>query len=561
MNSLFLLTSTFFFIWSLRNLLFWVGLWQLKEYRPDRIKIHLLETDQGKKLLLSKFSLIKWIILLGYGITIFQDDIVYLYQLIIAGVFFVQFIFVVKEIWLHLIKRPTFSIKALFILAISFLSIYILYLFPVVDKFLWLLVLDRLLVMVVFSFIVFTSFPTELYRDWKIERAIKKIRRHKNVLIIAVTGSYGKSSTKEYIAQILGRKFRVIKTKGTNNTPIGLAQTILTQLNEHTQIFVAEMGAYKIGEITQLCQIARPHISVLTAVNYQHMSLFGSIENTMKAKYEIMEALPRYGLGLFNGNNDRVYNLYEKTIYAENNPHKRVSLAYGIVEEKSTKQKHFNIIATQIKVKKDSIVFDVILKFPYEEKTKRITNIEAPVIGIHSLENILPGIFLGSYLGMSNNEVKETLASLTGMPKTMTLIPTELYGMFVDDTFNANPEAVLAALSYAKLYKAEKGTGGKKILVLQPMIELGKNAGEEHYRIAKEISIVCDYLLLTNKNYLSKIQRGILDGGGKCEIKTSDQNSLAEFILKKSRKNDIVIFEGKESNFVLTRLLAKFKNK
>lgn len=160
---------------------------------------------------------------------------------------------------------------------------------------------------------------------------------------------------------------------------------------------------------------------------------------------------------------------------------------------------------------------------------------------------------------MGVHEIKEAIGSLMPLPQTMNLIHAVSETTYIDDTFNANPQALLAALSYMKLYKSQDGEGGKRILVLQPMIELGKKAGEEHYKTSKQISLVCDYLLLTNKNYYSQIMQAVTDGGGKCEVRVGNASSFASLILKKTGRHDVVVFEGKEAGITLRKLLKKGK--
>lgn len=532
MNILFFVTSLGFFIWVLRNILFWVALWQLKEYRFDRVFIHLKETQQGKSLLFSKDSNLKWFIIFAYILVLINDIPPLPYQIIITIIFSFYAFLVFKEVYLRLFKRPVFTFKALVITFLTLLSIFLLFQIPLIDKFVWLILLDRIISLVIGFFVFLFSFPTELYRDFKIEKAIKKIKAQKKLLVIGVTGSYGKSSTKEYVGQILENKFEVVKTKGTNNTPIGIANTILSDLKNDTQVFVVEMGAYKKGEIKDMCQIVQPKIGVLTAVSYQHASLFGNLKNTSAAKYELVEALPSDGLALFNGNNEDVCNLYKKT--------KIKKVLYKSFLNKPSKT-DAAIYAFNVKTYKEQIAFDVFLK---GQKLR----FEAPLVGIQNIENILPGIFIADYLGMSKAQIKKAVAMLYPLPKTMNIHKNSNGAVLVDDTFNANPDAILAALQYMKIYK------GKKILVLQPMIELGKNAKNEHYRIALEISKVCNFLLLTNNNFHQEIVKGIEDGGGGCIVLVDNPIKLSEFVRKNTKKEDVVVFEGKEANVVLSKI-------
>lgn len=532
MTTLFFIAAVGFFIWIIRNILFWTCLWQLKEYRFDRVFVHLKETQQGKSLLFSKDSNLKWTIIFAYILILINDIPPLPYQIIITIIFSFYAFLVFKEAYLRLFKRPVFTFKALAIIFLALLSIFFLFQIPLIDKFVWLILLDRFTPLVIGFFVFLFSFPTELYRDFKIEKAIKKIKAQKKLLVIGVTGSYGKSSTKEYIGQILEKNFKVIKTKGTNNTPIGIANTILADLKKGTQVFVVEMGAYKKSEIGEMCQITQPKIGVLTGVNYQHASLFGNLKNTLAAKYELIEALPSDGLALFNGNNENVYSLYKKT--------KKRKVLYESFLGKPSKT-DAAIYAFNVKTYKEQIAFDVFLN-------RQKLHFEAPLVGIQNIENILPGIFIADYLGMSKAQIKEAVSMLLPLPKTMNLCKMQNGVVLVDDTFNANPDAVLAALQYMKIYK------GKKILVLQPMIELGKNAKNEHYRIAFQISKVCNFLLLTNKNFYQEILKGIEDGGGKCIVLVDNPIKLSEFIKKNTGRGDVVVFEGKETDVVLSKI-------
>lgn len=542
MTILFFLASVGFFLWVGRNILFWVYLWQLKEYRFDRLFIHLTETTQGRQLLFSKESLLKWISIFGYGLVLYNSHWLFPYQVFVTAIFGHQVLIVFRELFWGFLKRPTLTIKALFLTLLSLYAVFFFFLIPLIDRFLWLLIIDKITPLVVGFFVFFFSFPTELYRDYKIERATKKIQNRNDLLVIGVTGSYGKSSTKEYTAEILKHNFNILKTQGTNNTPIGIANTILSGLKKKTEVLVVEMGAYKKGEIAQMCAMVHPKIGILTAVNYQHLSLFGSLENTISAKYEIIESLPKDGLALFNGNNKNAYKLFKKTKIGKNGKKK---ILYRCIYSDSNDKEGKNsgdIVAYNIITHKTNLSFDVLL----DGKVFRLTT---PLIGAHNIENILPGIYIAHYLGMSEAKIKKAVSLLSPLSKTMVFHGLSNGAVVIDDTFNANPNAVIAALDYMKTY------GGKRILVLQPMIELGENAQSEHYQIAKEISKVCDFLLLTNRNFYKDIKRGIEDGGRECEIKIGNAQTLSEFIHQTIGKKDIVVFEGKEASFTLERLL------
>ncbi|QQG40458.1 MAG: UDP-N-acetylmuramoyl-tripeptide--D-alanyl-D-alanine ligase [Candidatus Levyibacteriota bacterium] len=529
MSILSFFTSLFFGIWITRNILFWISLWQTKEYRFDRMWAHIKDTEQGRGLFLSPLLLLKLLGIFAYGFVIYENSLLLSYQVLIGLLFLYQAKDVFLEVRSHTLKRPVFTPKAFVIFLLSIIVASVFFFLPFLEESLWFLILDRIVPIFVALFIFFFSFPTELYRDFQIGKAEEKIRRNKKLLTIGITGSYGKSSTKEYVAQILRKKFRVLKTKGTNNTAIGVANTILAGLQQATEIFVVEMGAYKRGEIAQICRIVHPKIGILTAVNKQHVSLFGSLENTIATKYELIDSLPNNGLAIFNGNNINTDNLYLKT-------DKRKVL---YVCEKSVK--NAQIVATNVQVKKTSVSFTIV----YRKKKIRL---QAPVIGSHTVENILPAIYLGLYLHMKDEEIRDAVSSFTPPQHTMTR--HELGGVsLIDDTFNANPQSVLAALLYMSIYTE------KKILVMQPMIELGKDAHLEHKRIGKAVADVCDYLLLTNNNYRKDILEGIKKGEKKCHVYIGSALEIIKFIESHTKKGDVVVFEGKEAGLPLEKIL------
>lgn len=528
MDFLYLITSILFFIWIIRNTLFWVSLWQLKEYRLDRMLVHLKETHQGKRLFFSPLSILKWSTFILYIAVILNHRLFFLEENFILFIFVIQSIFIASEFYNRTIKRPVPTLKAILIIFLTLFLVFLSFAVPLVEKFFWLVFLDRAVAFIIAFFVFVFYFPTELYRDWKIDRATKKLSQHKKIVVIGVSGSFGKSSTKEYIAQILDKKFNVLKTKGTNNTPIGIANTILSGLKKDTEIFVVEMGAYKRGEIKEMCQMTHPKIGVLTSVSEQHLSLFGSIQNTIKAKYELIDSLPKNGLAIFNGNNEITKRLYDGC--------DKKKILYECLNSKKAEVSAFNILA-----EKEKINFSVRLN-------NKIFHFEAPLIGEQNVNNILPAIYIANFLGMRMDEIKRAVLDLLPLPKTMILKKGPKNMTVVDDSFNASPDAVLAAINYMKIYS------GKKFLVLQPMIELGSNAEDEHYKVTMLISKLCDYLFLTNKNFYEAILGGIKEGRGKCVVKVQKAKDIAEYIKRKASPNDIAVFEGKEAGIVLNKM-------
>lgn len=528
--------SVLFSIWIIRNILYWVALWQTKEYRFDRMLVHLKETKEGGSLLFSPFSLLKWAALVLYIPVALDDNLIPYFSIFVLSVYSFTALSVFNELREKRFKRPKLTIKALIISFLSLIFALGLFFIPLFTLRVWVVIVDKVTTLFIAFLIFVFSYPTELFYDFQVEKARGKIKNLRKLLVIGVTGSYGKSSTKEYIASILSKKFKTAKTYGTNNTKIGVAKNILKQVSKDTQIFVAELGAYKKGEIEEICNMVNPKIGILTAVSPQHASLFGGIANTIEAKYELIKSLPKNGIALFNGNNSIASDLYKKT---------EIKKIIYKVFRKSLGEQRVDIKATHVTVSKYGISFTV-------SRGKRSIRLKAPLIGVHNIENILPGVFLAMYLGMSDEEIEDAVSSLTPLTKTMNLKKLSNGMVIIDSTFNVNPQSFMTIFDYITQYR------GRRIIVMQPMIELGSHGGLEHYKVGYHASTLCDYLFLTNRNFYKDIQKGITDGQGKCELISTNDREIAKFIRAKTLRgdsDDVIIFLGRETAKVLRQIV------
>jgi UDP-N-acetylmuramoyl-tripeptide--D-alanyl-D-alanine ligase len=395
MGLLFILTSSLFFLWVLRDILFWLWLWQHNDYRADRFFADI----RKKKPRITGFSplliLVKIILLLLFILVIFNDYLLNYYHFAIAALYVYQTFFIGKEIYKNKLKKPRLNLRAVLIILLSITALIIFFVLQLMDAFFWILLADLSLPVLVALFVLILSFPTEVWGDWQTDQALKKLRKNPDLLIIGVTGSYGKSLVKDAIAQVLGVKYKVIKTHGADNTLVGISSTILKHLESDTDIFVAEMSAYKIGEIAALCRYIRPKIGVLTGINNQYRTLFKSQENINRTNYELVESLPKKGLCLFNGNNNNTSQLYKKS--------KKQKVIYA-----TELSKHFvpipDIKAFHITHKPKRSIFNVQLR--------DTSYINLSIRSGLNIEYVLPAIYIAYSLGMSEAEIKKAVAQL-----------------------------------------------------------------------------------------------------------------------------------------------------
>lgn len=529
---IFWLTSLFFFSFLIFNTISYLSLWEEKEFKLKRILIYLKETKKGRGLILGPENLIKWFAIFLYGTTIFLGGDFY-YHILVALLYLYVFIKVILRIYHREFAFPTPSLNSFLIIIFALAFSAVLFVFPPLDRYLWILIIDRFhpLILIFFLgvFLIFFDFR----QDTIINRAIDKLEKHKNLLTISVVGSYAKGSTREFIARILAIKFNVLENTTPFSNALGIAKTIISRLTRDTQVFVVEMNDYKPHDIYEMSNIARPKIAVITGINDEKISVFGSINNIIDSKYEIVETLPRDGIVLLNGDNPNAISLYDrirhkKFIFSSfSNGERQVLHRFGTGQP--------SIEAENIKLSKFSVSFNVhVLGRKY-----RLSNIK--LIGLQNVENLLPGIFLGLYLGIDFALIRKEIAKIVPLSQTMNPSKTAKGTILINDTYNSHINSVKGAVEYMKLYK------GKRILILEPLTELGKNAYQDHLGLGKEIGKACDYLFLTNDNYYKPLILGIAQEKSLCLVQVLPPVKIVKFIEKNIGPSDVVVFEGKEA--------------
>lgn len=294
--------------------------------------------------------------------------------------------------------------------------------------------------------------------------AIQKLAKYKrslyNIPVIGITGSVGKTSTKDLIASVLSTEFNVLKTAGNYNNEIGLPLTIL-RLKEHNAM-VLEMGMSAFGEISLLTSIAKPTTAVITIIGSSHIGELGSRENILKAKLEILEGLNENGSLIINNDNDLL------NIWNKDNKDKHKHITYAI-ENKS------DLNATNIKLLENSSTFEIELN---EKKYK----IEVPVGGKHFVYNSLAAIAVGLEYNISIENIIKGIKNFLLTKQRMEVLKTKDNITIINDSYNASYESIKAALEYLQTIKANR-----KIAVLGDVLELGDFSKQMHENIGKEV--------------------------------------------------------------------------
>ncbi len=310
-------------------------------------------------------------------------------------------------------------------------------------------------------------------------RAKRKIDAYSGIKI-AITGSYGKTSIKNLLYEVLSMRYACLKTPASYNNEMGICRTILEKMN-HQEIFICEMGADHLHEIEDLCNFVQPQYGILCAVGPQHLSTFKTIENILHEKMKILECLNEKGMGFFNFDNFYLH-------------HQPMELAcpiqrVGIHSEADIKAIHLHCdhLGSQ---------FDVML-------SGKLVHFSTSLLGEHNILNCLFAIALAHHLGVEANLIQ--IAILNAKPTEHRLEMKPFYkGMCIDNAYNSNPDSAKMALQVLK------SMPGRHFLVTPGFIDLGEHHRYYSRQFAKDM-LFCDLIVLVGE--CLDIQEGLLEAG------------------------------------------------
>ena len=365
-----------------------------------------------------------------------------------------------------------------------------------------------------------------------LQNGFKKQAREKleGKKVIAITGSYGKTGTKEAVAHMLETTFPLLKTPESYNTPMGLCKVVNEQLQPHHEIFVAEMGATRKGDITELTEFCRPDIAVITATGEAHLETFGSHETVAKTKFELAEALSPEGVLIINNDYQRSRLLAadfiaQRRFLASNRPR---LFTYGLETDS-------DYMPINITCGRDGSKFD--LKTP----DGTVRDISIKLLGKLNVINVTGAFVLGRYLGISEEALKAAAATLPQMEHRLQIRENRGSYLVIDDGFNSNPLGAAAAVEALGYFE-----GYRKILVTPGIVDLGGKQEEVNFEFGQVAARHCDQVILINKELTKPIREGLLKAGF-AEDKIESFPSLAEakpFINSVADEKSVVLFEN-----------------
>lgn len=318
-----------------------------------------------------------------------------------------------------------------------------------------------------------------------INDAKKILKRSAALKVIGVTGSFGKTSVKQILGDLLCEKYNVLTTPQSFNTPMGVVRTVRQYLKRDTQVFVCEMGAKNKGDIKELCKIANPDFAVITSVGEQHLETFKSLDNVATTKFELAD---------YTQSKDGFVLVNFDSAPARAKAKGMKVISYGTTED-------CDFYAKCIKIDRFGSTFTVVYK--NEE-----INLRTRLLGKHNVLNVTAGVGAALLLGVSQKDIAFGVAQLKPTAHRLETKPFIAGSLMIDDAYNANPEGCLEAVNVLSCFE-----GAKKVIITPGLVELGDKEAECNAALASAAAKVCDYIILVGKKRAALMQPAIEKSG------------------------------------------------
>ncbi len=356
-------------------------------------------------------------------------------------------------------------------------------------------------------------------------------RQRIDMQVVGVTGSVGKSTTKEMIAAVLESTYRVAKTPANHNNDIGMPMAILA-MPEDTQVAVVEMGMNHFREIAYLTNIAKPDLGVIINIGTMHIEHLGSMEGILKAKLEILEGMPDKGKIFLNGDNTLLWS-------------RREALADRAV--------YFGSSNGDCAIQgKDVLEGENILRF-WVRCPDHAFPVELALSGQHFIHDALAAVAVGLELGVTPEKISKRLAAFQNMAGRQEIFEAKGYTI-IKDCYNAGPESMAAAL------KVLGSKPGRRVAVLGDMLELGVCTQAEHYKIGRIAAEQADILLAYGENSVRMLNGALTGGMPQARARAfTDRDRLVTVLRQMAKPGDVLLFKGSRG-MRMELTLEKFLN-
>lgn len=314
-----------------------------------------------------------------------------------------------------------------------------------------------------------------------VKDAARRLAERPDLLVVGITGSYGKTSVKNYLNALLSVKYNVLMTPGSYNTTMGVVRTVREMLRPSHQLFIAEMGAKQTGDIKEICDLVHPKYGIITSIGEQHLETFGSLDNIIATKFELADAIPADGYAILNYDNEHIR-------------HRAVTVptvTYGGAD--SAAGYRYSDMAV------DTHGCQFTLTAPDGESCRYTTHL----LGGHNIQNLAGCMALAHTLGISLKEMVYPVRLLKPVEHRLQLLPNG----YIDDAYNSNPAGFRSALDTLAAFSAQR------ILVTPGMVELGDRQAVLNRDLGEYAATRCDWAVLVGLKQAPPLKEGLLAGG------------------------------------------------
>ena len=367
--------------------------------------------------------------------------------------------------------------------------------------------------------------PIENHAQKRFYNEAKAILAKFKPKVIAITGSYGKTSTKYILEHILASNLKVLATPGSVNTVMGIVRIIREKLKSNHKYFIVEMGAYGVGSINRLCKLAPPLHGIITAVGVAHLERYKKAENVAKAKFELSNYVADNS-GCIILNSDQI-----KAEYIQK--YNKVDDKYCFFVSKN------NDIGYRIANAKNTTC-GIKFELTYQNQFYQVS---APIYGLMQIENIALAFVLALKIGLKPDTIIASLAKLPQIKHRLE-VKKQADNIIIDDAYNSNPDGFKAAIDVVEMFgKANKNA--RKIVVTPGMVEMGADHDKEHSKLGKIIAAKCDILIAILPERIESLVASFTEHApGKTLMKFKDFRSAKFWLDNNVQSKDIILFEN-----------------
>lgn len=352
-------------------------------------------------------------------------------------------------------------------------------------------------------------------------QARKHLASRPDLKIVAITGSYGKTSVKFILAELLRQRYEVLATPSSYNTPMGICTVINQHLKPHHQVLVLEMGMRYAGDIAELCAIARPEVALVTTVGVAHLETMGSIEAIAREKGSLLKHMKPGGLAVLNGDNAwtrEMQGVQGQTVTASVDGNEGADFQ-----------------ARHIRYSRKGVHFTVV-----ERATGETAEVESRLLGSHNVLNLLLAMATARAMGLRLRQIAHAVARVQPVEHRLKL--REENGLVViDDAFNSNPVGARGAVDVLSQME-----GGQRIIVTPGMVELGERQAEENRAFGAYVASRVDYAVLVGPKQTAPIREGLEEAGfppDRAVVVRSLKEAQA-WLAENAKPGDIVLYEN-----------------